>query len=103
MHYVHSDEGVLVSSQPEAEWDEQEQAWMLALAERESLTCTGCGGWLPETTALEHDGRYKPPTPIRCHCCDALGIAQKVRGDKERPQAQRWPQPQLKPGSGVGT
>lgn len=80
----------------EQEWDEQEQGLMLALAEWERLTCNGCGGWLPETTAKENDGAYAPPKPIRCHCCEALAISQELRGDKERPQAQRWPLPQLK-------
>lgn len=96
-YYAYDDDGRLASSRPEVEWDEQEQAWMLALGESEALTCTGCGGWLPETTAIEQDGQYRPPKPIRCHCCDALAIGQKARGDKERPHVQRWPKPQLKP------
>lgn len=69
---------------------------MLALANWRALTCTGCGGWLPETTAKENSDAYAPPRPVRCHCCDALGIAQEVRGSKVRPQAVRWPMPQLK-------
>jgi hypothetical protein len=69
---------------------------MLALAEWERLTCNGCGGWLPETTALENSDNYAPPKPIRCHCCEALAISQELRSSKERPQVQRWPMPQLK-------
>lgn len=70
---------------------------MLALAEREALTCNGCNGWLPETTLLENDGRFRPPKPIRCHSCEALAIGQKLRGDEKYPHVQRWPVPQLKP------
>lgn len=93
--YTYDEEGRLVSSVPEVEWDEQEQAWMLALTERESLCCNGCGGWLPETTDLANDDRYVPPKPVRCHSCSALAIGRKMRGDKENPQVQRWPVPKL--------
>jgi len=80
----------------EAEWDDDEQALMLALAEYEALTCGGCGGWLPETTALENSDNYAPPKPVRCHGCEAMSIAHEHRGDKKRPGAQRWPSPKRK-------
>lgn len=69
---------------------------MLALDEHDALTCQGCGGWLPETTAPANSDGYRPPKPVRCHGCDAMGIAHEIRGDKKRPQSQRWPVPKLK-------
>lgn len=73
---------------------------MLALAEQEALSCHGCGGWLPETTLLENDGRYKADF-VRCHSCTAQGIANEQHtGGKDgakQPQALRWSVPKLKP------
>lgn len=73
---------------------------MLALAESEALTCA-CGGWLPETTAIENDGRYTTE-PMRCHSCDAQAIAQDQHraAGHERPQAVHWPVPKLRPKRG---
>ncbi len=102
--HTYGKRGRLISSTTtvtrEVEWDEQEQGWMLALAEYEALTCTGCGGWLPETTAAENEYRYALPEPIVCHGCNIQAIAQKQRiDDPDRPlQALRWPAAELKPG-----
>lgn len=90
-----------MSSQPEQEWDEEQQAYMLALAEREALSCGGCGGWLPETTAIENDGRYAPPEPVRCHSCTTQAIAQEYHAkDAKHVHAVHWPSPKLKPRRG---
>jgi hypothetical protein len=59
----------------EVEWDEQQQALMLALGEYKSMTCSGCGGWLPETTAREPErGHRWRVTAIKCHACVAVDI-----------------------------
>lgn len=55
----------------EAEWDDDSRAHVLALLEAEAQTCR-CGGWLPETTDPENEGRYRARPPVRCHRCDAL-------------------------------
>lgn len=70
---------------------------MLALAECEGLACGGCGGWLPETTAIENDGRYATG-PTRCHSCTSQAIAQEQHAaDTKHPHAVRWAVPKLKP------
>lgn len=87
-----------MSSTPEQEWDEQQQAWMLALAECEAMSCHGCGGWLPETTAIENDERYAAPEGIRCHSCTAQSRAQQDHAkNAQYPHAVQWPTPKLKP------
>lgn len=67
----------------EPEWDDAEQAWMLALNLWRESRCTGCGGDLAETTADENDGSpgngaYLPLHPIRCHRCTALSAVEKA-------------------------
>lgn len=56
----------------ESEWDEKERAKIAAFFEYEALVCSGCGGYLPETTAAENEGHYHAGAPSRCHRCDAL-------------------------------
>lgn len=102
--HVHGKRGRLLTSTTtvtrEVEWDEQEQGWMLALAESEALTCTGCGGWLPETTAADNEYRYELPEPTVCHGCKIQATAQDMRiKDSDSPlQALRWPIAELKRG-----
>lgn len=70
---------------------------MLALAEQKALACRGCGGWLPETTAIENDGQYALPEPMRCHSCTVQAIAQENHAkDARQPHAVHWPTPKLK-------
>lgn len=59
------------------EWDEEQQAVMVALAIWRDNRCNRCGGDLTETTDEENDGTpghgtYVPVLPIRCHRCTAL-------------------------------
>lgn len=79
----------------EPEWDEKERAKILAYLDYESQVCTGCGGYLPETTAKENEGRYHAGIPGRCHRCDALQAQQDSYGKDEtvkRPGALvLWP------------
>jgi hypothetical protein len=56
----------------EPEWDDDERNWMLALADLEAQSCSGCNGWLPDTTGIEKDGAFEAPPPRRCHRCNAL-------------------------------
>lgn len=84
-----------MSSRPEAEWDEEQQGWMLALAMSERLTCDGCGGWLPDTT--EHDARHyrADPAPWKCGACLALGAVQRgyAKDYPDDMHATRWATP----------
>lgn len=77
----------MVASAPEAEWDEEQQGWMLALAEYRAGACPcGCGERFEQSTASEMDGRYKVGLPTRCHARTALLIAQKAYD--EQPQSE---------------
>jgi hypothetical protein len=85
--YEHDEQGRLVSSTPEVEWDEEQQALMLALSRHRALSCKGCGGWLPETTDIEADGAYQVERPIRCHRCAAFSIATAKAKDMDKPES----------------
>jgi hypothetical protein len=85
--YTHDEQGRLVSSTPEVEWDEEQQAIMLALGRYRDLLCKGCGGWLPETTEIEADGAYRVEPPIRCHRCAAFSIATTKARDMDKPES----------------
>lgn len=84
--YEHDESGRLVSSTPEAEWDEEQQALMLALAVYRASRCEGCGGDLAETTSHE---QWNVPPPMRCHRCTAIAIAQDAH-DHKHLHALRW-------------
>lgn len=81
--YVHDEGGRLVSSTPEPEWDDVEQAWMLALALYRRTRCGRCGGDLVETTDSRNEGRYVPLLPVQCHRC--VGLEQSEDGYREAP------------------
>jgi hypothetical protein len=76
---------VLVSSRPETEWDETEQAWMLALAMYRETRCPGCGGDLNVTTKAEHEERYKAELPLQCFRCVAFSRSNDAYADQPYP------------------
>lgn len=89
--YEYDDAGRLVSSRQETEWDETEQAWMLALQDYRDSLCPLCG-W-PTTICQEplnaHNFRAKLPT--RCYVTTVIDIAQteeRAAYGKEPPQAR---------------
>ncbi len=75
----------------EVEWDDDQQAWMLALAEYRAQTCSGCGGYLPDTTHPDRalDGYVAGP-PVRCGGCTALHREFPMYEKAEQPQALRF-------------
>jgi len=92
---------VLVSSRPEVEWDETEQAWMLALAMYRETRCPGCGGDLNVTTQSEHERQYKPELPLQCFRCVAFGRSNDAYADQPYPGSlvHLVPQRPTRPGS----
>lgn len=63
---------------------------MLAAAMARQLTCSGCGGWLPETTSTDAE-EYTVPAPYRCGKCTALAIRQEAHAeDHKHLHATRW-------------
>ncbi|WP_033288248.1 hypothetical protein [Amycolatopsis jejuensis] len=74
------------------EWTDTDRSLVLAYLDYELLTCSGCGGYIPETTAAENEGRYEAEAPHRCHRCTA--IARKREDYEEAPHASAlvlWP------------
>lgn len=46
---------------------------ILALQQYEDTCCSGCGGYLPDTTAEAAEDGYHVPPPTRCYRCTAVG------------------------------
>jgi hypothetical protein len=59
----------------EAEWDSEQQALMLALAEGRLLFCPDCGGDRDETMDPKNEFAYKAIGPWLCWGCQAIGRA----------------------------
>lgn len=86
MHEL-DDQGRIIASTPEVEWDDAERAWMVALADYESEICPGCGGLWSETTHPDADGAYVIEPPQRCHRCTTLVIARESAREHAQPEA----------------
>ena len=69
----------------EVEWDDDQQGWMIALANLEADKCPGCGDRLTETT--KPDTEYIPNPPLRCHKCTALEIGIEKHRSSPHPHA----------------
>lgn len=79
--YVYDEDGRLVSSQPEPEYDELEREWQRALAAyRAEHLCPLCG--LPKVVCRDqaNESRFKADSE-RCHMSSAL--ARRKRIDQE--------------------
>lgn len=70
----------------EVEWDDEQQAWMLALHLYEAQRGP-CGHYLPHTTAPEAEDRYVSPEPRRCHACTAVATRRAAYDDTPHPNA----------------
>lgn len=69
----------------EPEWDEQERAWFLALAQYEAGLCPLCGRHVSICTAPGAEGRIHVPPPTRCHVTTAIERAREpYKGGKAR-------------------
>lgn len=79
--YTYDDDGRLLSSQPEPEWDEDEQIWMLALNFYRKMLCKLCGGPLWECTDPKNESTYVSGPPTRCHKTTAT--ARQMEQDRE--------------------
>jgi hypothetical protein len=67
----------MVASRPESEWDDREQALVLAMAAYKAGLCDLCGSPIEECTDPMNEGKYKPEGPIRCHKTTAIAVAGK--------------------------
>lgn len=91
MHEYEDDRLVRSVTTREPEWDEEQQALMLAHLMHERLTCSGCGGHLPDTTDPKADGAYIADEPIRCHRCTAIAMRAEQYRESPQPQALMFP------------
>lgn len=82
--YEYDEAGRLIRSVTtrEPEWDEQERAWMLALAEHESRLCPLCGRPLSVCTDPATEGRWKTAPPTRCYATTSVIQARKPYDEK---------------------
>lgn len=83
----------LASSAPEAEWDETERAWMVALQRYRNSLCPLCGGPADECMDIENELKFRAGAPIRCHRTTQRNIkAEQFRSDKTmHPEALVFP------------
>ena len=82
----------MVSSRPEAEWDETERAWVRDLAAYEqSQICPLCGMPSDVCQAPEAENLAEAGVPIRCHVTTARMRRQEEYKDTEHSGALLWP------------
>lgn len=102
MHVYHCDDAgrvEWVEVQREAEWSQDDRDQVEALVMFESLTCKGCGGWLPDTTdpnfaaVVEH---------AKCYGCQSLAINQRDTEAKHKDEKPTPGRPFWTDGSRVG-
>jgi hypothetical protein len=77
----------LVSSRPESEWDEEQVAWFLHLAEWEDGRCPSCGMQKSVCQDPMAEWNIDVPAPTRCHVTTAVKRAQKGYAKSEIPEA----------------
>jgi len=75
----HDDSGNVTgwSEYVESEWDDQQQAIMIALAVWEASRCPACGGDPEECQGAANEFAWRVDGPVRCH-------RTKARRDRER-------------------
>lgn len=71
----------------ETEWDEEQQALIVALALWHDTRCRRCGGDLRETASPGMEGGYTPLPPLRCHRCTALSAVEERYRSNSHPHA----------------
>jgi len=90
--YQHDVSGRLLRSVETPEWDDEQRAWMLALAEIEADACPGCGGSISEHGEDEW-GRAQhlyDVTANQCFRCTAIQDKQANVKDHPAPSALLW-------------
>lgn len=86
--YEYDDQGRIrhTVSTTETEWDDTQQAWMIAYHLYEADRCSGCGGRWSETTDRKNEEAYVTEA-IRCHSCTARAIAHEAAQNVHQPSA----------------
>jgi hypothetical protein len=67
------------------DFTDEDKAAAMEWQTEQAMTCSGCGGFLDETTAPHNDGRYDAEM-IACHRCSVRDATE--RAFRERPNAR---------------
>lgn len=81
----------MVSSRPEAEWDDTERAWMLGLAAYEATLCPMCGLPSKQCQSMEAENLAEAGLPRRCHVATARMRRAEEYKDASHPGALIYP------------
>lgn len=81
----------MVSSRPEAEWDDTERAWMLGLAAYEATLCPLCGLPSDVCQSPESEGLAEAGLPVRCHVATARMQRREEYKEASHAGALLWP------------
>ena len=76
---MYDDEGVLLYTQPESEWDDENRDWALALQAADDGRCPVCGGAASE--CLNPGSKWDVEDAIRCQRTTAVARKQKAFQD----------------------
>lgn len=77
---MYGEDGRLIRSivTREVEWDDEQRAWMTALADYEAGLCPLCGRHTSECTDPATENLWKVPLPTRCFPTTAVLRARKT-------------------------
>lgn len=95
--HTYDEQGRVLTSRPEPEWDAEQYALVAALSTIEDDECPGCHGSMSETTSPDSDPdgdgshRYEATAAVRCHKCTARELKAKQYADADAPSALRYP------------
>jgi hypothetical protein len=79
---VYDDDGRLLYTEPEPEFDDSDRDHLTALAQVKANECPGCGGPLDQTTDTEHVSWHV--TYDECNRCETIAYTQaKASGAKD--------------------
>ena len=81
----------MISSRPEAEWDDTERAWMVGLAAYEATLCPMCGLPSEQWQSAAAENLAEAGVPIRCHVTTARMQRQEEYKEAKHPGALLWP------------
>lgn len=81
----------MISSRPEAEWDDTERAWMLGLAAYEATLCPLCGLPSDQCQSADAEALAEAGLPIRCHVATARAQRAEEYKDAKYSGALLWP------------
>lgn len=89
--YVYDDDGRLLYTEPEPEFDDYDRDHIAALAEVRANECPKCGGPLDQTTDTEHVSWHV--TYDECNRCETVAYQQAIAEGAKKADAQKQAAP----------